>query len=99
MCDNVLHFYGAGDAAWKKSITSELRSIPGLEARTKPIPPIYTFIAAPSSVDKDLLRVKADRHVIDASHIDPSSLLNQPIEVLNNAFGDLLRGFMQEVAP
>ena len=97
-CDNILHFYGAGDAAWKKSITSELRSIPGLEARTKPVPPVYTYIAAPSSFDKDLLRVKVDRHVIDASHIDPKTLYNQPIEVLNNAFGDLLHDFMHELA-
>ena len=96
-CDVVVHHYGHGDAAWKRSITSELRAIPGLEGRTKPIPKIYTYVAAPETDDKDLMLLKDSDDLIDATEIDPMALLKAKIDALKDVFEDVLTDLINDL--
>ena len=97
-CDVIIHHYGHGDPAWKSSVTSELRAIPGLEERTKPIPKIFTYIAAPETDDKDLMLLKESDDLIDASEIDPMSILKANIEDLKDVFDDVLTDLINELS-
>lgn len=51
-CDAIILFYGAGDEAWKRTMDSELRKMPGYRIG-KPAPICYTFLAEPRTGDKE----------------------------------------------
>ncbi len=51
-CDAVIVFYGAGDEAWKRTIRSELKKMPGFRG-AKPLLASHTYLAAPKTADKE----------------------------------------------
>ncbi len=63
-CDIAFLFYGAGDAAWKRAIDSELRKMPGYRIG-KPSPQILVYLASPTTADKQDLLDMAELGVID----------------------------------
>jgi hypothetical protein len=50
-CDVVVVFYGAGDAAWKRTVDSELRKMAAYRGG-KPRPPIFTHLTKPMTAEK-----------------------------------------------
>lgn len=62
--DAVVIFYGAGDEAWKYYKQNELKKIRGLR-REKPMLAEYTYLAGPSTDDKELLVSVEEPNVID----------------------------------
>lgn len=50
--DAVILFYGAGDEAWKRTIDNDLKKMPGYRG-TKPLLASYTYVADPSTTDKE----------------------------------------------
>jgi len=52
-CDGVILFYGTGDEAWKFHQQNELKKIRG--QRDKPLLAEYTYLAGPTTDDKELL--------------------------------------------
>jgi hypothetical protein len=51
-CDAVILFYGAADEAWKRTITQDLKKMPGYRIG-KPLPACYTYLADPRTSDKE----------------------------------------------
>ena len=51
-CEAVILFYGAGDEAWKRTLDTELKKMPGYRSG-KPLLASYTFLADPQSTDKE----------------------------------------------
>jgi hypothetical protein len=51
-CDAVILFYGAGSEAWKRTIDSELKKMPGYR-NGKPLSACFTYLAEPVTVDKE----------------------------------------------
>jgi hypothetical protein len=51
-CDAVILFYGAGDDAWKRTIDTELKKMPGYRGG-QPLLARYTYLADPRTSDKD----------------------------------------------
>ena len=64
-CDIVVVFYGAGDAAWKRTIDGELRKMAGYRGG-KSRPPIFTYLAEPKTHDKQDLIDMQEPCLIDA---------------------------------
>ena len=62
-CDAVLLFYGAGDEAWKRTTDSDLLKRRGL--RGADLPPLFTWLDAPGSPDKDDLVDIAEAGLLD----------------------------------
>jgi hypothetical protein len=62
--DAVVIFYGAGDEAWKYYKQNELKKIGGLR-RERPILAEYTYLAGPTTDDKELLVSLEEPNVID----------------------------------
>lgn len=51
-CDVAIVFYGQGEEAWRRSIDTELKKLPGyLDGQPPPV--TYTYLASPGSCDKD----------------------------------------------
>ncbi|MFK7855052.1 MAG: TIR domain-containing protein [Granulosicoccus sp.] len=74
--DTILVFYGMGDEAWKRSIDSEIRKLPGYRSNNKPFQ-TYTYLAAPSSCDKQDMIDMDEPNLIDAmSGFDQSQVDN-----------------------
>lgn len=63
-CDAVILFYGTGDQTWKYYQETELKKMRGLRG-DKPLLAEFTYIAAPSTVDKELLVSLAEGDIID----------------------------------
>lgn len=63
-CQGVLLYYGAGDEAWKRAMDSELRKMGGSRAG-KPLLASFTYLAEPTSADKDDERAMGEPDVID----------------------------------
>ncbi len=63
-CDAVILFYGSGDEAWKRTLDSELKKIPGYKGG-KPLPAIYTYLAHPRTADKDDLSDMEEPNLIN----------------------------------
>ena len=60
-CDDIMLFYGAGDEPWKRAIDGELKKMAGYRAG-KPMPAVYTCLAAPRTDDKtDLIDLEETR--------------------------------------
>lgn len=64
-CDAVLIFYGAGDEAWKRTIDSELKKMPGYRSG-HPLLARYTYLAEPKTSDKEDLIDMGEPGLIDA---------------------------------
>lgn len=63
--DTILIFYGTGDEAWKRSIDSEIRKLPGYRSNTRPFQ-CHTYLATPSTCDKQDLIDMDEPNMIDA---------------------------------
>jgi hypothetical protein len=50
--DVVIVFYGLGEEAWKRSVDTELKKLPGYIAG-RPVPTTFTYLAEPHTCDKD----------------------------------------------
>lgn len=50
--DAIILFYGAGDEAWKRTIDSDLKKMPGYRGG-KPLLASYTYLADPKTTDKE----------------------------------------------
>jgi hypothetical protein len=72
-CDAVVLFYGAGDQTWKYYQQTELKKLRGL--RDKPPPVELTYVAGPSTADKELLLSLAEPNVVDASNGLPETAI------------------------
>lgn len=64
-CDAVILFYGTGDQTWKYYQQTELKKMRGLRG-DKPLLAEFTYVAAASTGDKELLVSLAEGDVIDA---------------------------------
>lgn len=64
-CDAVILFYGTGDQTWKYYQQTELKKMQGLRG-DKPLLAEFTYVATPSTGDKELLVSLAEGDVIDA---------------------------------
>jgi hypothetical protein len=51
-CDAVILYYGAGDEAWKRTMDSELKKMPGYRGG-KALLASYTYLAEPKTTDKE----------------------------------------------
>lgn len=60
----VLVYYGAGGEAWKRTTDNELKKQLGL-LFGRNLPPVWTFLAEPTSGDKDDLVDMEEPHLID----------------------------------
>ena len=64
-CDAVLVWYGAGDAAWKRTVDHDLRKARGLRPGA-PLPAPWVVVAAPATADKFDLIELLDGGLVDA---------------------------------
>ncbi|PWT82994.1 MAG: hypothetical protein C5B58_07245 [Acidobacteria bacterium] len=64
-CDAIILFYGAGDQTWKYFQQTELKKMRGLRGE-KPLLAEVTYVAAPSTEDKEVVVSLAEGDVIDA---------------------------------
>ncbi len=60
----MIAFYGAGDAAWKRTIDSELRKMAGYRV-SRPPPQIIIYLGEPRTIDKEFLIGEAEPGLID----------------------------------
>jgi hypothetical protein len=51
-CDAIILFYGCGNEAWKRTITNDLKKMPGYRSG-KPLLASYTYLADPRTSDKE----------------------------------------------
>jgi hypothetical protein len=63
-CDAVILFYGIGDQTWKYYQQTELQKMRGLRG-DKPLLAEFTYVAGPSTGDKELLVSLGEEDVID----------------------------------
>lgn len=63
-CDAVILFYGSGSEAWKRTIDSELKKMPGYR-NGKPLQACFTYLAEPVTVDKEDLIDMEEPHLIN----------------------------------
>jgi hypothetical protein len=63
-CDAVLLFYGAGEEAWKRTVDSELKKLPGYRGG-KPLLAKFTYLADPRTADKQDLIDMEEADLID----------------------------------
>lgn len=63
-CDAVILFYGSGSEAWKRTIDSELKKMPGYRSG-KPLQACFTYLAEPVTVDKEDLIDMEEPHLIN----------------------------------
>ncbi|MBD2551467.1 TIR domain-containing protein [Microcystis elabens FACHB-917] len=76
-CRAVLIFYGAGDEAWHRSVAMDLLRAPAYRDGL-PLPPTLTYLAAPSSDDKDDMVEMEEPNLVDGREgFDPALL--QPL--------------------
>jgi len=78
-CEAVILFYGAGDEAWKRTLDTELKKMPGYRSG-KPLLASYTFLADPKSTDKE-----------DLIDMEEPNLING----LGDFSGTMMTGFVQ----
>jgi hypothetical protein len=63
-CDSVILFYGIGDEGWKSTVDSELKKIKVFRKESD-APPIYSYLAEPTTEDKSELIELEEPNVID----------------------------------
>ncbi|WP_419910854.1 hypothetical protein [Hoeflea sp.] len=63
-CDGVLLFYGAGDEAWKRTLTNELKKMRGRRGG-KPLLARHTFLSGPVTADKQELIAMEEPNLIN----------------------------------
>jgi hypothetical protein len=74
-CCGALIFYGAGGEAWHRSVALDLRRAP-LYRDGRPLPPPFTFLAAPNSDEKDdMVKIKLANVVDERQVFSPELLL------------------------
>ena len=74
-CCGALIFYGAGGEAWHRSVALDLRRAP-VYRDGRPLPPPFTFLAAPNSDEKDdMVKIKLANVVDERQVFSPELLL------------------------
>ena len=63
-CHAAILFFGAGDGAWRKHQVSELARVQALR-RDRPLRAAFTYLAAPETTDKKVLRIKREPNLIE----------------------------------
>ena len=80
-CDAVVLFYGAGDEAWKRTLDSELKKMRSYRGG-KPLLASATYLAAPSTPDKEDLIDMGESHLINGIEGVPESEIDALLPVM-----------------
>lgn len=81
-CEAVILFYGAGDEAWKRTLDTELKKMPGYRSG-KPLLASYTFLADPKSTDKEDLIDMEEPNLINGLGDFSDSIMTGFMQALN----------------
>jgi len=87
-CEAVLLFYGAGDEAWKRAMDNELRKLSAYRDG-RPLRASFTYLAEPSTDDKEDLIGMGEPHLIDGRSASAEAELSAFVEALSS--GDAIR--------
>jgi hypothetical protein len=87
-CETVLLFYGAGDEAWKRAMDNELRKLSAYR-EGRPLRASFTYLAEPSTDDKEDLIGMGEPHLIDGRSASAEAELSAFMEALSS--GDATR--------
>jgi hypothetical protein len=85
-CRAALIFYGAGDEAWHRSVTMDLRRAPAYRDGL-PLPPPITYLASPSSDDKEDMVDMEEPNLVDGREGFEPALLQSFITAINDPAG------------
>jgi len=83
-CEAVLLYYGAGDEAWKRAMDNELRKLSGYRGG-KPLLAAVTYLAEPTTDDKDDLLAMAESDLIDGRNGSVESELSAFVRTVTSA--------------
>ena len=83
-CHAVVLFYGAGDEAWQRSVALDLRRAPAYR-NGAPLPPPFTYLAAPDSHDKQDMLEMENAHLLDGRQGFDPALLHPFLQSLHTA--------------
>jgi hypothetical protein len=86
-CRAALIFYGAGDEAWHRSVTMDLRRAPAYRNGT-PLPQPVTYLAGPSSDDKEDLVEMEEPNLVDGREGFQPALLQPFLASLSSFAAD-----------
>jgi len=64
-CEAVVLYYGHGDEAWKRTVDTELLKLPAYRSGAD-IPTVHTYLAAPTTPDKEDLVDMDEPNLVDA---------------------------------
>lgn len=83
-CRAALIFYGAGDEAWQRSVAMDLRRAPAYRDGV-PLPPPITYLASPSSDDKEDMVDMEEPNLVDGREGFEPALLQSFLAGINDA--------------
>jgi hypothetical protein len=83
-CDAVILFYGAGDEAWKRTLDSELKKMPGYRD-AKHLLASYIYLAGPKTADKEDLIDMEEPNLIDGLDDFSPAAMAEFIQAMNAA--------------
>ena len=86
-CRAALIVYGAGDEAWHRSVAMDLRRAPAYRDGA-PLPPAFTYLAGPTSDDKEDMVEMEEPNLIDGRHGFTAALLEPFLQSLAVATTD-----------
>jgi len=81
-CEAVILFYGAGDEAWKRTLDTELKKMPGYRSG-KPLLASCTFLADPQSTDKEDLIDMEEPNLINGLGDFSDTMMTGFVQALN----------------
>jgi hypothetical protein len=85
-CRAALIFYGAGDEAWHRSVTMDLRRAPAYRDGV-PLPPPITYLASPSSDDKEDMVDMEEANLVDGREGFEPALLQSFLASIHDPTG------------
>jgi hypothetical protein len=85
-CRAALIFYGAGDEAWHRSVTMDLRRAPAYRDGV-PLPPPITYMASPSSDDKEDMVDMEEANLVDGREGFEPALLQSFLASIHDPAG------------
>jgi hypothetical protein len=81
-CDAVMLFYGTGDEAWKHTVDSDLKKLPGYRGG-KPLLARYIYLAEPKTTDKEDLVDMEEPNLINGLGDFPEAALAALVQAVN----------------
>jgi hypothetical protein len=81
-CDAVILFYGAGDEAWKRTITNDLKKMAS-SRRSKPLLACYTYLADPRTSNKEDLIDMEEPNLINGFGDFSDAMMSAFVEAMN----------------